>query len=350
MPTTRHNVRIAKAQAAQLRGLAHTGWLQQTSKQLSGMRGGLAYQPTVLLQSARHDGLLQIGTVELQAELYHLPLAEHRALMAGSPGYAAYPDTEERVGALLSALTTTEQHAWFDDLVRSVQAGRVQYPAACEGMVWCPEGTRLVQLGSLWFLSLSFAATPARLPREGRREHLGLDVGLRPLAVAVSSSGTFRPAPVCWPHVVEPRLAALPGSLQPAVRSELERMQYMAARLSLTEFTTRILATARSVAAEHLDLTSFESDFPARGRREAVIDWHQAWLPQALHVAGLPPLVRVPPYGTSQYCHRCRRQGQRDGAKFTCERCGVQDAHANAGHNILNRSWAVRRLRTQGRP
>ncbi|MBB6017454.1 zinc ribbon domain-containing protein [Deinococcus radiopugnans] len=347
MLITRHNIRIANRQAWQLDELTRTGWLIAEDRPISGMTGGQVYRPARVTQRALDDNQLLIGEVSLQTELHRLPQAEYWALVCGSPGYTIYPGTEERTDALLSPLTPREQQAWLGDLVESVRAGRVPAAGRTVTVVWQPEGTRLVRLGTLWFASLQFAAPQPRKPARINRVHLGIDIGLRPLAVAVSARDTFCPGYVQRLDDLDKDLADLPLPLLEDVRAELGRVQYAVARQSLHGFTGQIMEFACSVTVERLNLTTFESDFVAQGRREAIIDWHQSWLPQALRVAGLAPLLRVEPYGTSQYCSLCRRKGQRDRHRFACPRCGVLDAHVNAGRNILNRGWAVRRSKAR---
>ena len=345
MHTTRHNIRIANRQAWQLDELTRTGWLTAENSPLKGMKGAQVYRPPSLPQTALHDNQLLIGEVGLQTELHRLPLAEYQALICGSPGYMIYPGTEGRIDALRSPMTPAEQQAWLGDLVESVQAGRVPAAGSTVTVVWQPEGTRLVRLGTLWFASLQFAVPQLGKPVRTNRVHLGIDVGLRPLAVAVSARDTFCPGYVQRLDDLSENLDTLSGSLREEVRAELEREQYAVARQSLDGFTGQILKTACSVTVEKLNLGTFEGDFVARGRREAVIDWHQSWLPQALFTADLPQLLRVQPHGTSQHCSWCHRTGNRDRARFVCPRCGEQDAHVNAGRNILNRGWAVRRAK-----
>lgn len=53
-------------------------------------------------------------------------------------------------------------------------------------------------------------------------------------------------------------------------------------------------------------------------------------------------VVRVNPKNTSKLCYKCSSEGEREGERFECERCGrIAHADTNATHNIYKRGTGV---------
>lgn len=316
------------------------------------MPGGAVYVPRLgdlRNQQARLADQLQMGGTTLQAELHRLPPAELAALIQQSADYRGLPQ-EEFVADLLTPMDEVSQQRWVARFVETARMGPValkEKPAS--DAAWLPEDTRLIRLGRNWFISLAFDVPVPRRDHGGIP--LGIDVGIHPLATAAGYRKSFSSRPLhlltgAGLKALERHIGRLPDDGGAHVREEYSRLQYATASLSLETLTTQIIASASMVAVEKLVFKSFSSTFVSRGRELAIVDWHQAQLPQRLYQAKIK-LVRVDPAYTSLICHRCGRLGRRNGDQFSCRHCGISlDSHTNASHNIRRRGARL----VRGRP
>jgi len=351
---TTHNLRISTEQAGQLRELVQLGWMRPTTEPVIGLTGGRVYIPqgdALARQNGWHDQHLRLATVGLNTQLYRLPNIERETLIKASPAYTQHADEALLTQELLQPLSPRRQRAWIERLVDTTAQRRKPLPVVLgggNGATWLREGSRLIEVEGLWFLSLQF-----EVPRPTKAVGgcaVGVDIGLSPLAVAAGPQVTYRTAPLYLPSqlggvAVARQLESLPPSLQNELQNRMERLHYAAAEHQLNALTTWLQQQASRVGVERLNLRTFSTSFAARGREVAVIDWLQSWLPQRLYAAGIP-LRRVAPHGTSRVCHCCGRPGIRSGASFAClHGCGRMDAHVNAAHNVRQRAWGARRKR-----
>lgn len=341
------NIRVARASYPQLEGALGTG-LRQDYGRISGLPRGTVYipaEPLLIDQQGLDDHTLQLGPLVVGAQLGHLPSVGQAAVVAASPAYRQFA-VAPLLAPLRGALGPAAQRRWWGELeaiaARGAQPG-LPLQTATPGTAparWLRGETRLVQSGRHWFAALAFEL-PARIRPPGERPGAGIDIGLATLATAAlgeTAATASRAAAPAWTH-------GPVGLRSPAHRVLYDALQYAAARASLEQLGERLIADAGFVATEELDLSSFQSRFPQRARRLAVIDWCWSTLPQMLHAHTIP-LVRVDPRGSSRECHACRSRapGQRQRRRFACHNpaCGVvMDADINAARVIGQRGAAA---------
>lgn len=350
--TTRHTIRISNTEARGLQEGARTGWLQMSHQPLSGLPSAVVYIPehdNRSHQTALNLSTLQIGSRTIEMGLHSLPEPELQALLHQSPGSAVRADRELLINQLLQPMDFIAQMQWVTRLVADV--GNVTTsPQPGNHVTWLPDQTRLAQMNGLWFASLAFDVPPGTRLAQAQRKPVGIDVGIAPLAVAATKDTNFKTCPLHFlagagMRALERYMRGLPVSVQERVRLDLEQLEYGAASRALEELTSDVQLRASSVTAEKLDLAKFQGPFVRRGRRLAIIDFHQSVLPQRLYAAGIP-FQRVPAALTSQLCCRCGRRGARDGAVFTCATCGAMDAHVCAARNLIRRGAGAARRRS----
>lgn len=328
-----YNVRIHRDCYKGISGAIERGDLRRTSESRSGAGGGQVWQPTKLQpQVALSDHLLRLGQLRIHAPIYRLPSAEHQALLHASAGnYRGYASLEVLTDSML---TMTDPDEFVHQLSDVLDEGESHIAVPSSQADWLPDETRLVEQQRDWLLNLSFIRRSHTRPRS-RRQPAGVDVGLNPLATAVVGNMILQ--------TPELPLVLLPDSHDPAGFQLCEVINYRLSRGVLEEMTEQLIQHASSVAVEQLDFRTFAPRFVGRGRGAAIIDWHQAWLPQTMMATGIP-LVRVRPAYTSVRCSRCSSQDtRRDRDRLTCWHCGLDiDVHENAAKNILRRARGER--------
>lgn len=329
------NVRIHRSCYGRIDNAIRVGSLRPTNERRAGIGRGRLWAGTDVGIIAMDDHTLHMGELQIDAPLYRLPSDEHRALIEGCAGrYRSYAGLDHLIDQTL--VFADEGH--FDEQLTTILLAGLQPVLVVGGspVTWLPGETRLVQQGGDWLVNLAFTRHPARTDRgwgggRGRRAPAGVDVGLSPLATAVVGRGTYQTPGL--PVLARPDAGGRTAEL-------CEMVNYLLARQTLDDLTEHLLERAEWVAVEALDLSTFTSGFVARGRRDAVIDWHQAWLPQRLADAGIQ-LIRVPPAYTSVRCHECGSHStRRMHGLMTCRACGLHvDVHVNAAVNIRARGY-----------
>jgi hypothetical protein len=334
--TSTYNVRILRASYADIERAIEKRQLQPVRGYRSGSGSGRLWQPVgqaAAGQAAQDDRTFRLGCTTLQATLYRLPGEEFEALVAGSRDqFRRDPD----ISRLLALLETREDEA--GKAIAEPTLVDVLSSLTLPSCVWQPGATRLVEQGSEWLLSLGFD-TGGHRRGLGKRVGVGVDVGLNPLATTAVGDHILVTQ---GPDEDQTRQMNRFGS------EVAEVVEYLLARRELDLLTEELVRCADYVAVEALTLNNLREKasfrrFVSRAREAAVLDWHQAWLPQRLRDAGIP-FIRVDPAYTSQQCQCGSYATARQTNRLRCRACGwVGDANENAALNI--RRLGQRRLR-----
>lgn len=309
-----YNVRIQRSSYHLIDRAIEGGQLKPTRELRSGAGRGQLWCPASWNnQAALDDRTFLLGQMTIQSNVYRLPGEAFGALVIGSHGQF-------------------KRAAKIDNLVTVLTAGNLggsgPKPPALPAATWVPTETRLIEQGRDWLLSLAFSSFSKGAQGMGGVA-AGVDIGLSPLATTVLGN-----------RFIHTPAVSDAGNLRQdtTLRDAIEIADYLAARQALDNLTRVLVAGASLVAVERLDLSGFRGGFVAQGREAAILDWHQAWLPQDLRAAGIP-LVRVEPAYTSRQCHRCNsHETSRQRDKLHCRSCDWQgNVHENAALNIRSR-------------
>lgn len=358
-----HNHRIDLNDKQVIQTLIASGQLVPTDERVSGLTGQV-YAPTpglaAQLRPLDHS-TLAVGSYRLTAELHRVPEAELVALQ-GHPNATDFRQygVTHLLPLLLRSRTKADGKAFVVGVVEALKVGpQRRLPALVDenwiGSVWLPEASRVVINNGLPFLMMAFDVPISRPDDEDIvRCAAGLDIGLSPVATVATASGYIDGGGSVYPvtraeYGAICRAAVKSGIDRDVVRQLLLLLTYAAARALLETVTLCLQESASVVYVERLDYTSFTSDFAARGRELATIDFLSGWLAQRMHACQIA-VHRVEPGYTSQVCSYCHLLGTRDGAVFACGQCRKQtDAHANAARVILASGMASTLKRHQGR-
>jgi hypothetical protein len=335
----RHCLRVLQASYPHLTPLLNQGLLCPTRRALCGPPGQTWQVRPSVPTEALSDDRLQIGNVVVRADLSRLPTPAYRALVAGSPQFHQYPDLDQLLTQML------DPHLPAGNLAQRLEAavalGRQPDPVprlvvtpTTFQCTWLPAGTYLRQAGCDWFVFLSFATTYTPGQQARRKVAIGLDLGMRPLTVAVTSSGTVA-------EFVGHQLAHLstfrPLGLSPVAHALYHQLRFAVGRRDAENVVRYLIYHGSAVFAEALTHRGMGGFFVHDGRDRALHDYHFSWLPQYLFAARIP-FRRVDPAHTSVTCSLCGGRGDRQGEAFTCPACHRhQNAHANAARNVLQR-------------
>ena len=358
-----HNHRIDLNDKQVVQTLIASGQLVPTRERVSGLTGQV-YAPTPgLAEQLRplDHSTLAAGPHRLKVQLHRMPEAELVALQA-HPNASDFQqhDVVRLLPLLLRSRTKADEKTLTDGVIAALKVGPQRcVPALVDdiwsGSVWLPEASRVVVKDGLPFLMLAFDVPISRPDDvDTVRCAVGLDIGLSPVITVATASGYVNSGGSVYPFTRSEygticRAAAKLGVAREVVEQLLLLLTYAAARAHL-EFVTLCLQEMASVVyVERIDYTSFASDFAARGRELATIDFLSGWLAQRMHACQIA-VRRVEPGYTSQICSYCHLRGTRDGAVFTCRQCRKEvDAHANAARVILASGMASTLRRLHGR-
>lgn len=336
--TSTYNVRILRASYADIERAIEKRQLQPVRGYRSGSGSGRLWQPVgqaAAGQTAQEDRTFRLGRTTLRATLYRLPEEEFTALVTGSRGQFK---RDPEISQLLTLLEAKEYQAGEGSTEPTLVD--VLSSLTLPTCIWRPNETRLIEQGSDWLLSLGFE-TGGHRRGLGKRVGVGVDVGLNPLATTAVGDHilvTEGPDEDQTRHM---------GSFSSEVA---EVVEYLLARRELDLLTEELVRCAAYVAVEALTLNNLREKasfrrFVSRAREAAVLDWHQAWLPQRLRNAGIP-FIRVDPAYTSQQCQCGSYATVRQTNRLRCRACGwVGDANENAALNIRRLGQRLLRLR-----
>ncbi|ULH17865.1 transposase (plasmid) [Deinococcus sp. KNUC1210] len=358
-----HNHRIDLNDKKVVQSLITSGQLVPTNERVSGLTGQV-YAPTpglaAQLRPLDHR-TLAVGSQRLTVELHRMPEAELVALQdhPNATDFRQY-DVAHLLPLLLRSRTKADEKTFVEGIIAALQVGpQRRVPALVDdiwsGSTWLPEASRVVVEKGLPFLMLAFDVPVSRPDDvDTVRCAAGLDIGLSPVTTVATASGYVNSGGSVYPvtraeYGAICRAAVKLGIDSEVVKQVLLLLTYAAARAHL-EFVTLCLQELASVVhVERIDYNSFSSDFAARGRELATIDFLSGWLAQRMHACQIA-VHRVEPGYTSQVCSYCHLLGTRDGAMFTCGQCRTEvDAHANAARVILASGMASTLRRLHGR-
>ncbi|MGM9319467.1 zinc ribbon domain-containing protein [Deinococcus aquaticus] len=345
-------VRIDQNKFPLLRALVQGGQLQQVLTSVPGWPRAAVYQPLPQV-TAGGDNLLQLGLIQLTAQLYALPSAAYEALLRSSSEYWQ-PAGLAELRTLFSTPgvdASTFRTALKATLARPLVQDHTPHLAAkdhgCHAD-WRPDGTLLFEQGGTWYLVLAFELR-SLVPWAQERRVFGIDLNDDPSLCIVDAARTVQM--IGGPHTLletlrREHVAGVTGAqLSPDEIRLVSTLGYAAGREPLEAALRGLLGQARAVGVEQLDLRGLQARFVARSRERATLDCVMAWLPQALYRAGIK-LYRVPAANTTRACHRHPTQiGTVRGRMFHCPRCGeAQHRDVNAALNVLTRTLHIRHL------
>ncbi len=260
--------------------------------------------------------------------------------MDASPQFAQYPGINRLLDQVLDPLFPAA--ALWQDLTATAALGRQPDPvprlvgvSTTFHSVWLQADTYVRQVGPDWFLFLGFVTRCALGPQMRKKVSIGLDLGLRPHTVAVTSEGVITEFAGRPPtHLTGGQRSSLLG---PAARALSRQLRYAAGRRDAEDVIQYLVDHGSAVFAEALTHRRMSSSFVHDGRDQALHDYHFSWLSQYLFAARIP-FRRVDPAFTSLTCSLCGCRGNRRNAEFSCPACNTkQNAHVNAARNILQR-------------
>ncbi|WP_216325652.1 hypothetical protein [Deinococcus aestuarii] len=303
--------------------------------------------------SALSDIEMQLGPGIFPAHVHALPPEEYAGLLLGSPGFRQHDDVRCLIEPLTQALSLDERQEWRQALVAALlREARsdstpllLPHPPA-RPATWLPEGTRLVHGRAGWFLCLAFELPDQRPGMTVNRSAVGIDVGLRTLAVASYKSGLIHRARGIADVPLDTATLAhlLPGRPDLWFRAQLMgvAVQHAAARAELAQFTTLLLAAASTVGYEQLTYKDTDERFKRRSRQLGLRDYLAVWLPSRLRQQGLIGQA-VAPHLSSVICNRTYHGGTRDQDHLhvsSGDHHTVVDADENAASNIRDLALA----------
>ncbi|RJF72739.1 transposase [Deinococcus cavernae] len=357
-----YNLRILRDADSALSTLVnHRDLLPCPTEKIQGANGTV-YRPSPSLNGAieaANDLQFRLGETVINCQTYALPPEEYAGLLLKSPGFR-----QHKLAHLLPPLTTQMDAAarekWLNDL-----AERLQVPAQIDNeahllptrpshvATWLPGDTRLIKTATGWFLCLAFEVSPPPVRYHIKQAVVGIDIGLRTLAVAVhKESLQHHAAGIADLQVTQSDLKRyLPNrpDLWQGMQRTCVMLQHAAAREELARMLDLIVSGASLVGFEKLN---FGGDmcplFTRRARELGLRDFLKVWLPRRLQMHRIE-YIEVPSDLTSRLCNVTGRLGQRsktDVSVLTNGNGEVVAADANAAKNIgeiaLVRSWQRR--------
>lgn len=357
-----YNLRILRDADSTLSTLVNRGGLLPCPTEKIQGANGTVYRPSPSLTGAieaANDLQFRLGETLIACQTYALPPEEYASLLAGSLGF-----TQRNLSRLLPPLTTTMDTAtkekWLSDLAKKLQVpGQIDTephllptrPAT--PATWLLENTRLIKSPTGWFLCLAFEVQPTPSRYHIRRSVVGIDVGLRTLAVAVHKDGLQHQASGIAD--IRPSQSDLQRYLpdRPDLWPEMQRtcvvLQHAAAREELARMLDLIISGASLVGFEELNFGSGMCPlFTRRARELGLRDFLKVWLPRRMQMHQIE-YIEVPSDLTSKMCNATGRLGQRsktDVGNLVNGNGEVVEADANAAKNIgeiaLVQSWQRR--------
>ncbi|MGX9687699.1 zinc ribbon domain-containing protein [Deinococcus wulumuqiensis] len=326
----RYHLPIDRESYASIRHIISTGALRQAGPdhEYRVTNGTPVCVPTDL-------GIV-IGRQKLRVDTYRLPSHAYIAVTRGAT-LATYP----ALNALWQLMRDSASQAEVTSVVKDcVAEGRqlVSHPLLIQPdplfrATWLPEHTLIRAKGGEYQLSLAFSVTHRPTVCEQRRTAVGLDLGLRPMTVAYDHDG--RVEQFCLERLTLPDRRLLSAD----ERAVVGQIIYATGRVTSQRVISHLIRTAGRVYAEQLRLADMSAAYRRRARAAAIHDHHWAWLPQALHRAGIR-FARVASGETSIECPRCGSAlpGNREGSRFECRGCRfAADVHVVAAANVLRR-------------
>ncbi|MFC3861164.1 hypothetical protein ACFOPQ_10380 [Deinococcus antarcticus] len=357
-----YNLRILRDADSTLSTLVTQGHLLPCPAEKIQGANGTVYRPKPELKdclTARSDLQFAIGETLINCQTYALPPEEYAGLLRRSPDFQ-----QHKLAHLLPPLTTQMDSAakekWLSNLAETLQVpARIDtephllptqpsHPAT-----WLPGDTRLIKSPTGWFLCLAFEVPPPPSRYHIRRSVVGIDVGLRTLAVAVHKDGLQHQASGIAD--IRPSQSDLQRYLpeRPALWPEMQRtcvmLQHAAAREELARMLDLIISGASLVGFEELNFGPGMCPlFTRRARELGLRDFLKVWLPRRLQMHRIE-YVEVPSDLTSRLCNVTGRLGQRSKTDVSLLMNGngeVVDADTNAAKNVgeiaLVLSWQRR--------
>jgi len=355
-----YNLVVFSESDSLIKALIQDGALLRSRHEVRQGVSGPLYAPSAALLRGGHlhalsDLEFQFGPAVLRCQNYALPPEEYRGLVLASPAFRQF-DVQALHAELCaespeSTVFHKNQPDWTRRLLDAVQQGPRLNPepslVSARGLAatWLPEETRLSDSNCGWMLSLSFGM-PDLVQLSGiTRTAVGIDVGLRKLAVAVYASQLDHEAQGIPQTELSFRELADhlpdPADQQQAQRLNLS-LQYAAARTQLHDFLTVLLSAASSVGYEDLDFDRMAPHFKQRSRELGIRDFSYVWLPKRLQQAGIP-YEKLPAQHTSQICSMTHLRGVR-GTRQRDFLNGNQewvDADRNAARNLMYLNMAA---------
>lgn len=319
-----YNLRILRDADFTLSTLVTQGHLLPCPAEKIQGANGTIYRPRPELQdhlTARSDLQFAIGETIIDCQTYALPPEEYAGLLRQSLGFR-----QHKLAHLLPPLTTQMDSAarekWLSDLAKKLQVpGQIDTephllptrPAT--PATWLLENTRLIKSPTGWFLCLAFEVQPTPSRYHIRRSVVGIDVGLRTLAVAVHKDGLQHQASGIAD--IRPSQSDLQRYLpdRPDLWPEMQRtcvvLQHAAAREELARMLDLIISGASLVGYEKLNFGAAMCPlFTRRARELGLRDFLKVWLPRRLQMHQIE-YVEVPSDLTSRLCNVTGRIGQR---------------------------------------
>lgn len=347
-----HNLRVLRAATPTLTALVRQGLLLPApgEKAVEGASGHV-YRPSRDLLTARRlhaldDLTFQLGEATIDCNAYALPPQEYAGLLRASPTFRQR-NFAYLLPPLSGEMSPSEQREWVAALARAVQVEPVPdstphllpTPPAVPAE-WLPDQTRLVCTNCGWLLVLSFDVPDPVRRHVIKPSAVGIDVGLRTLAVGAHKSGLIHQARgIADIQITDADLdTLLPGrkDLHAVMRRLNVTVQHAAAREQLDQFLDLILCGATVVAFEKLRYDDMHAVFKRRARELGLRDFLASWLPQRLRQVGIYGVL-VSPDLTSTLCNLTFRGGQRDPrnlGNLMNVNGDLLDADANAAANI----------------
>ncbi|MCD0165264.1 hypothetical protein [Deinococcus sp. 12RED42] len=303
-------VRIDQPKFPLLRALVQGGQLQQVLTSVPGWPRANVYQPLPQV-TAGGDNLLRLGLIQLTAQLYALPSAAYEAILRSSSEYwqpaglAELRTLFDTPGVNADVFRASLKATLARPLVQDHTPHLAAKDHGCHAD-WRPDRTLILEQDGRWLLVLAFHLR-SRVPWASERHVYGIDLNDDPILCVVDAARNVQM--VGARHSLLDALrhdhaAQVPGAqLSPEEIRLVSTLGYAAGRAPLEVALRGLLGQARAVGVERLDLRGRQARFVARSREQAALDWHTAWLPQALYRAGIE-LHRLDPVCPTRERHR----------------------------------------------
>ncbi|WP_135230736.1 transposase [Deinococcus fonticola] len=319
-----YNLRILRDADSALSTLINRGDLLPCPTEKIHGANGTIYRPKPELQdrlTARSDLHFAIGETIIDCQTYALPPEEYAGLLLKSPGFR-----QHKLAHLLPPLTTrmdsNAREKWLSNLAETLQVpAQIDNEAhllptrPSHAATWLPGNTRLIKSPTGWFLCLAFEVPPPPVRYHIKQAVVGIDIGLRTLAVAVhKESLQHHAAGITDLQVTQSDLKRyLPNrpDLWQGMQRTCVMLQHAAAREELARMLDLIISGASLVGYEKLNFGAAMCPlFTRRARELGLRDFLKVWLPRRLQMHQIE-YVEVPSDLTSRLCNVTGRIGQR---------------------------------------